>query len=119
MFPPVRPRGHLEVRVIDAVPAAGRAAALGAVWVLATEDRIGAEAIRIADEVPDLWHRSLADGISDPRVGEAGRWLLNAVAGALEGQAPALARACRVWGCRQFSATPTPVASVAELAEGT
>lgn len=117
MFPPVRPRGHLEVRVIDAVPAAGRAAAVGAVWVLATEDRIGAEVIRIADEVPDLWHRSLADGISDTPVGEAGRWLLDAVAGALEEQAPALAGACRAWALRQCSATPASPGSVVELAE--
>lgn len=117
MFPPIRPRGHLEIRVIDAVPAAGRAAAVGVVWVLATEERIGAEVIRIADEVPDLWRRSLSDGISDPRVGQAGGWLLDAVAGVLEGQAPALAEACRAWGGRHVSAPPTPLGSVVELAE--
>lgn len=117
MFPPVRPRGHLEVRVIDAVPAPGRAAAVGAVWALATEDRIGQEVLRIADEVPDLWQRSLADGISDPRVGDAGRWLFDAVARALEGQAPVLARACRAWVRRQSSAAPASPGSVVELAE--
>lgn len=117
MFPPVRPRGHLEVRVIDAVPAAGRAAALGTVWVLATEERIGAEAMRVADEIPDLWHRSLAGGSSDPRVGEAGRWLLDVVARALEGHAPTLAQACRTWGARLSSAPPTATASVVDLAE--
>ena len=117
LFPPVRPRGHLEVRVIDAVPAPGRAAAVAAVWALATEEHIGAEVIRIAEEVPDLWPRSLVDGMSDLLVGEAGRWLLDAVAGAVGPEAPALARACRSWAHRQPSATRTSPGTVLGLAE--
>lgn len=117
MFPPVRPRGHLEVRVIDAVPSPGRAAAVAAVWVLATVERVGAEVIRIADEVPDLWQRSLADGTSDPRVGEAGRWLLEVVATSVEPEAPNLARACRSWAQRQTSVNTSPPGSLLELAE--
>ena len=49
MFPPVRPRGHLEVRVVDAVPAVGRAAAVGLVWALATDRRVGDVARRLAE----------------------------------------------------------------------
>ncbi|HAS11720.1 MAG TPA: ergothioneine biosynthesis glutamate--cysteine ligase EgtA [Acidimicrobiaceae bacterium] len=119
MFPPVRPRGHLEVRVIDAVPSPGRAAAVAAVWVLATVERVGAEVIRIADEVPDLWQRSLADGTSDPRVGEAGRWLLEVVATSVEPEAPNLARACRSWAQRQTSVNKSSPGSLLELAERT
>lgn len=116
MFPPVRPRGHLEVRAIDAVPSPGRAAAVAAVWVLATEEHVGAEVVRIADEVPDLWRRSLADGISDPRLGEAGRWLLEVVATSVEPEAPNLARACRSWAHRPPSVNKSSQ-SLLELAE--
>lgn len=117
MFPPIRPRGHLEVRVIDAVPAPGRAAAVATVWVLATEKRIGDAMVRIADEVTDLWDRSLADGISDPIIRDAGHWLLDAAAGVVEAEAPTLARACRAWPHRQPSAATTSPASVLELSE--
>ncbi len=117
MFPPVRPRGYLEVRVIDSVPAPGRSAAVAAVWALATQDRIGDEVIRIADEVPDLWHRSLAAGMSDRRVGEAGRWLLDAVANAVEPDAPALARCCRSWVDRRPATGRTWPGAVLALAE--
>lgn len=117
MFPPIRPRGHLEVRVVDAVPAMGRAAAVAAVWALATEGCVGVEMMRIADEVPDLWHRSLAGGNSDPRVGDAGRWLLDAAAGVVESEAPSLALACRSWTQRNRSATTTSSGSVLDLAE--
>lgn len=116
MFPPVRPRRHLEVRVIDAVPATGRQAAVGAVWALATDAHAGEEALRIAAEVPDPWDRALAAGLSDERLGEAAFALLDVVAHALDDEAPALSASCRAWaaGRREASSRSEAVLDLAE-----
>jgi ergothioneine biosynthesis glutamate--cysteine ligase EgtA len=54
LFPPVRPRGHLELRMIDAQPADGWIAATGLVAALLDDPVAADEAMAAAEPV---WHR--------------------------------------------------------------
>jgi glutamate--cysteine ligase len=75
LFPPVRPRGHLELRSIDAQRTdADWVAALGLVWTLLSVPR-AADAARAALEPlaadPDVVERAMRDGLSDPALARA------------------------------------------------
>lgn len=94
MFPPLRPRRHLEVRCIDAVPRTGRLAAIGLVWLLATDGDVAAAAIERGGDVASLWARSLASGLSDPLVRAHATWLFDVASTVLD---PPLADACDAW----------------------
>lgn len=77
LFPPVRPRGHLELRVLDAQRTeADTAAAFALVWALCT-DPAGADAARaaLAPVPPDdaVLRRARRDGVADPALAVAAR----------------------------------------------
>jgi glutamate--cysteine ligase len=77
LFPPVRPRGHLELRVIDAQPGDG--------WIVPTavvsallDDPAAAQAAMAATAplcgTPDeLWLRAARFGLDDPQLAAAAR----------------------------------------------
>jgi len=52
LFPPVRPRGHFELRMIDAQPGAGWVVPLALSWALLTDERAGDAALAA---VAPLW----------------------------------------------------------------
>ena len=88
LFPPVRPRGHLELRMIDAQPADG--------WIVPTavatallDDPKAADAAMAAAE--PLWHGP-GPGSARSRRSEADPWLRAARHGPAD---PALSRASR------------------------
>lgn len=88
LFPPVRPRGHLELRMIDAqADDAGWAAALGLVWALVTDPE-AADAARAALEplaaTPDLSRRAFVHALADPALAQAARGCFAAAAPALD-----------------------------------
>ncbi len=89
LFPPVRPRGHLELRTIDAQRSdADWTAALALVWALVT-DPVAADAARdalcpLAAE-PASGARAARDAVSDPQIALAAR-------ACFEAASPALAR---------------------------
>lgn len=67
LFPPVRPRGWVELRVLDALPTMARAAAALAV---ATACATGVRQT-VLDEIPstdDLWFTAARDGLGSPRL---------------------------------------------------
>lgn len=84
VFPPVRPRGHLEVRYLDIppgdwwpVPVAVLAGLLG--------DAHGAdEAQDICQGTAHQWARAGRQGLTDPQMGHAADHLLRAAAAALD-----------------------------------
>ncbi|MYR29527.1 MULTISPECIES: ergothioneine biosynthesis glutamate--cysteine ligase EgtA [unclassified Streptomyces] len=96
LFPPVRARGHLELRMIDAQPGEdGWAVPLAVVGAL-FDDEEAAEAAyravaplsaRLGDVPPPrspLWLTAARDGLTDPGLAAAARACFEAAAGALE-----------------------------------
>jgi glutamate--cysteine ligase len=71
LFPPVRPRGHLEVRGIDAQPGDGWIVPL-AVTAALLDDPLAAEQAMTAAEV--LWHRPGPAGLAPGPGGPAHGW---------------------------------------------
>lgn len=92
LFPPVRPRGWLELRMIDAQPGGDWVVPLALCWALfddpdasvaaweATEPLVG------GDGLPPwaLWQRADRHGLADGALGEAARACFAAAAAALE-----------------------------------
>lgn len=85
LFPPVRPRGHLELRMIDAQPGDGWVVPLAIASAL-LDDPLAADAARAAAE--PLWHP--AAGAFGAENGDGGPWLRAARRGPAD---PALSRA--------------------------
>ena len=88
LFPPVRARGHLELRTIDAQRTdADWSAALALVWALVT-DPAAADAARAAAEPlagsPDLAARAVGPALADPELAVAARACFAAAGPALD-----------------------------------
>ena len=81
LFPPVRPRGHFELRMIDAQPGDGWVVPVAVVSALLSDARASGAAMAAAER---LWHPDGANG-EDP-------WLLAASVGPAH---PRIARASR------------------------
>jgi len=97
LFPPVRPRGHLELRMIDAQPGDGWVVPVSVVAAI-TDDPVAADAAMAAAE--PVWRRNGSapggDAVPRPRTGrgrdEVTPWLRAARLGLED---PVLARAAR------------------------
>jgi glutamate--cysteine ligase len=70
LFPPVRPRGWLELRMLDAVPAPWWRVAVALTDVLVHDDRLRNEVER-ASTTRDLWSEAARDALSHPALGAA------------------------------------------------
>jgi len=92
LFPPVRPRGHFELRMIDAQPGDGWVVPAAVVSALLSDARAGDTAMAAATALWDggapwdgegLWLRAARLGPSDPRIARASRACFAAARGAL------------------------------------
>ncbi len=98
LFPPVRPRGHLELRMIDAQPGDGWIVPLAVVAALLDDPRAADEAMaavapltepgrsragRGGDVVTDVWARAARLGPADPALDKASRACFEAAHAAL------------------------------------
>jgi len=72
LFPPVRPRGHLELRMIDAQPADGWIVPLAVVTALVDDPKAADEAMAAAEPV---WHQPGAPPAGDSPWPDADPWL--------------------------------------------
>jgi len=86
LFPPVRPRGWLEVRWLDCLPAGIAEVASAAVTGLLIDEDAGAEAIDACEGVDRRasWATTASLGTQDPALAAAGGWLLSVAAAALD-----------------------------------
>jgi ergothioneine biosynthesis glutamate--cysteine ligase EgtA len=90
LFPPVRPRGHMELRMIDAQPGDGWIVPAAVATALADDER-AAEAARAAAEplwdgpadASDAWLRAARCGPADPQIGRASKQCFEAADAAL------------------------------------
>jgi glutamate--cysteine ligase len=73
LFPPVRPRGYLELRMLDALPDRWWPGLVGLVVTL-LDDPVAADAAReVAEPVTDLADRAARSGLRDPGLAAAAR----------------------------------------------
>jgi glutamate--cysteine ligase len=86
LFPPVRPRGWLEVRWLDCLPAGLAEVASAAVTALLIDEDAGAEALEACAGVDGRasWATTASLGTQDPALAAAGGWLLTVAARALD-----------------------------------
>ena len=90
LFPPVRPRGHMELRMIDAQPGDGWIVPAAVVTVLADDERAADTAMAAAEPMwdgpPDAqvpWLRAAMSGPSDRCISRASRQCFEAADAAL------------------------------------
>ncbi len=95
LFPPVRPRGHMELRMIDAQPGDGWIVPAAVVTALADNDQAADAALAAAEPLwngplwsgsPDaegLWLRAARCGPADPLISQASKRCFEAAGGAL------------------------------------
>lgn len=77
LFPPVRPRGYLEVRYLDAQPPGQWLAPTAVLCALLAEPDTTAEATALCVPVADRWRRAARHGLSDPAIAAAARAVLD------------------------------------------
>jgi glutamate--cysteine ligase len=106
LFPPVRPRGHLELRMIDAQPGDGWIVPVAVASALADDERAADAALAAAEPVwngtgpqsdprrlHDPWLRAARRGPDDPRISRAAKQCFEAAEAALaRADAPASIR---------------------------
>jgi glutamate--cysteine ligase len=90
LFPPVRPRGHMELRMIDAQPGEGWIVPAAVVTALAGDARAADTAMAAAEPLWDgapgaqePWLRAARDGPADARTSRASRQCFEAAGAAL------------------------------------
>jgi len=91
LFPPVRPHGHLELRMIDAQPHDGWIVPLAVTGALLDDARASDAAMAAAERLwagdgpgdHDLWLRAARLGPTDPAIGRASRECFEAARDAL------------------------------------
>src|SRR4029077_18991841 len=90
LFPPVRPRGHMELRMIDAQPGDGWILRAAVVNALADDDRAADAAMAAAEPVwdgppdaEDPWLRAARCGPADPVIARARRQCFEKAEGGL------------------------------------
>jgi glutamate--cysteine ligase len=72
LFPPVRPRGWIELRYLDAVPERWWPALAALTVALADDHAAAAAADEACEPVADAWECAARDGLSDPALHRAG-----------------------------------------------
>src|SRR5205085_4154032 len=83
LFPPVRPRGFIEIRYLDAVPTSWWPA-LAAITVALLDDPVAADRAAAATEsVAGQWTIAARDGLSDPLIAAAARSCIEAAVNAV------------------------------------
>ena len=97
LFPPVRPHGHLELRMIDAQPGDGWIVPLAVASVLLNDARASDTAMAAAERLwagqssdgSQLWRRAARQGPADPDIARASRECFEAAVAALSRQSAA------------------------------
>ncbi len=71
LFPPVRPRAWMELRMIDSLPDPWWRVAVAVASILITDPIAGPETARMAGPVEAMWEQSARSGLGEPRLGQA------------------------------------------------
>jgi glutamate--cysteine ligase len=100
LFPPIRPRGHFELRMIDAQQGDGWVVPLAVATALLSDESAGETALAAAAplwrEIGDPWLRAARLGPADPCLARASRACFEAARAALDRMALPAAITCAV-----------------------
>jgi glutamate--cysteine ligase len=77
MFPPVRPRGYLEVRYLDAQPGSAWMTAVSLLIALMAHEETVDAVVDVTAPVTDLWFESARQGLAHPALAEAAQRVLD------------------------------------------
>ncbi|MEV6489921.1 ergothioneine biosynthesis glutamate--cysteine ligase EgtA [Actinoplanes sp. NPDC051633] len=77
LFPPVRPRGYLEIRYLDAQPGADWIAPVAVLAVLLADPATTEAALELARPVADRWVEASRCGLADPPIRRAATRVLD------------------------------------------
>jgi glutamate--cysteine ligase len=83
LFPPVRPRGWLELRMIDSVPDPWWRVAVAVAATILDDPEVAAVARAATRGTAGLWAEAARLGLADPRLGSAARQVYQVVVPAL------------------------------------
>lgn len=83
LFPPVRARGHLEVRYLDAQPGCWWIVPTAVVAAVLDDPQAADRALSACDPVRDRWQEAARFGVTDPALGRAATAVLGAAADSL------------------------------------
>ena len=83
LFPPVRARGYLEVRYLDAQPGDWWVVPVAVVAALMEDPLCAETALKHCDEIRDRWWDAARDGVADRAIGRAALAVLVSAAEAL------------------------------------
>jgi glutamate--cysteine ligase len=103
LFPPVRARGHLEVRYIDAQPGDWWRVPVAVLWALCTDDDAGRGAVEACARQRGRWRDAARCGLGDPALARAAIHVLELALDALDrspqgrSAAPAVAAYLEHW----------------------
>ena len=84
LFPPVRPRGYVEVRYIDTQPTGRWRHPLLVVSALLSSSAVAERACELTEEGADLWLTAARKGLGDHTLRRAARGLVDLAAGHLD-----------------------------------
>lgn len=84
LFPPVRARGHLEVRYLDAQPGRWWRVPAAVVLALLEDDEAHDHALAACEPYVGHWRTCAREGLADPGVARSSRRLLNLAADSLQ-----------------------------------
>ncbi|KAB8182442.1 glutamate-cysteine ligase family protein [Microbispora catharanthi] len=116
LFPPVRPRGFLEVRYLDAQGAAEWPVCVAVVHALVTDDRAAGIAMEAARPVAHRWADAARLGLADPDLRRSASVCFAAAAEALPrlGAEPSLVARVRAFASRHIESGRSPAADQME-----
>ncbi|MBE3008025.1 ergothioneine biosynthesis glutamate--cysteine ligase EgtA [Microbispora sp. NEAU-D428] len=116
LFPPVRPRGWLEVRYLDAQGAAEWPVCVAVVHALVTDDRAAGAAMEAARPVAHRWADAARLGLADPDLRRSASACFAAAAEALPrlGAEPSLVARVRAFSSRHIESGRSPAADQME-----
>jgi glutamate--cysteine ligase len=73
LFPPVRPKGYLEIRYLDAQPGQGWVTPFALLATLMARPATIDRALDLTEQSAGRWFEAARDGLADPVLGEAAR----------------------------------------------
>ncbi|MER6831163.1 glutamate-cysteine ligase family protein [Streptosporangium sp. NPDC000563] len=120
LFPPVRPRGWLEIRYLDAQHPAIWPVCAAVTHALVTDDRAADAALAAAGPCAGMWASAARHGLAEPRLRRAADVCFRAALGALPRLRATPALVCEVAAFADRHVTPgrSPAADLLDLVTG-
>ncbi|MET8385478.1 ergothioneine biosynthesis glutamate--cysteine ligase EgtA [Streptosporangium canum] len=120
IFPPVRPRGWLEIRYLDAQHPADWPVCVAVTHALVMDDRAAETAIAAAEPYAGMWPGAARHGLAEPRLRKAAETCFRAALAALPrlGVSAGLIREVAAFADRHVTSGRSPATDLLELVKG-